>query len=285
MTSGPPPDVPAPAPAAAAPPAPSTSRRGIRAGVAVACLLVVVAGVAAVGLWRSGSRPAVGRADVGEIVDKRVDAAVRDLLARPAAGVEVYNQIAPPLVVIQAVGGVREGGLGTGIVVNAEGAILTALHVVEGAPSIEVTFSDGTRSAARIESTDLEHDIAVLTAQQLPSVVVPATLGGGAQVGDDAFTVGHPLGLVGSLSAGVISGLDRSFRDPSGRELQGLIQFDAAVNPGSSGGPLLNRAGQVIGIVTALANSDGAASGRGFTGIGFAVPISTAGGTAGAPAK
>ena len=111
---------------------------------------------------------------------------------------------------------------------------------------------------------------------------MPAVLGGGAQIGDETFAVGHPLGLVGSLSAGVISGLDRSFPLANGRTLAGMIQFDAAVNPGNSGGPLLNRNGQVIGIVTGLANPAGDDY---FIGIGFAVPIGTAGGAAGAPAR
>jgi S1-C subfamily serine protease len=284
MTSGSPPDAPAP-PAAGSTSRPWGRRPRVCAAVLVLGVAAAVTALAVVVLARPGGPPSVSRAAVAGIVDERVDAAVRDLQAQPPAGVEIYAQIVPPLVVIQVTGGGEEGGLGTGVVINAEGAVLTALHVVEGAPSIEVTFSDGTRSPATIETRDAAHDIAVLAAQQLPSVVVPATLGGGARVGDEAFTVGHPLGLVGSLSAGVISGLDRSFKDPSGREIEGLIQFDAAVNPGSSGGPLLNRSGQVIGIVTALANPAGTASGRGFTGIGFAVPISTAGGTAGAPSK
>jgi S1-C subfamily serine protease len=122
----------------------------------------------------------------------------------------------------------------------------------------------------------------VLTPAKLPEVVVPAVLGGGAQIGDEAFAVGHPLGLVGSLSAGVISGLDRSFPLSNGKTLTGMIQFDAAVNPGNSGGPLLNRNGQVIGIVTGLANPAGDDD---FIGIGFAVPIGTAGGAAGAPSR
>jgi S1-C subfamily serine protease len=111
---------------------------------------------------------------------------------------------------------------------------------------------------------------------------VPAVLGGGAQIGDEAFAVGHPLGLVGSLSAGVVSGLNRTFPLQNGRTLTGMIQFDAAVNPGNSGGPLLNRNGQVIGIVTGLANPSGEDN---FIGIGFAVPIGTAGGAAGAPGR
>ena len=107
-------------------------------------------------------------------------------------------------------------------------------------------------------------------------------LGPNPQVGEEVFAIGNPLGLVGSLSAGVVSGLDRTFRLADGRTQSGLVQFDAAVNPGSSGGPLLNAKGQVIGIVTGLANAAGTDE---FAGIGFAVPIGAAGRAAGAPAK
>jgi S1-C subfamily serine protease len=101
------------------------------------------------------------------------------------------------------------------------------------------------------------------------------------RVGDEAYAVGHPLGLVASMSAGVISGLDRTFSLPnSDQVMEGLIQIDAAINPGSSGGPLLNRAGEVVGIVTALVNPT---EQEVFIGIGFAVPIDEAAGGAGMP--
>ena len=118
-----------------------------------------------------------------------------------------------------------------------------------------------------------------------PETIVPAVIGGGGQVGDVTYAVGHPLGYAGSLSAGVISGLNRTVTVKSGKKLTGLIQFDAAVNPGNSGGPLLNRSGQVIGIVTALANPAAAAGDGYFIGIGFAVPIGTAGGAGNIPQK
>ena len=111
-------------------------------------------------------------------------------------------------------------------------------------------------------------------------MIVPAVLGGGVQIGDDVYAAGHPLDLVDSLSAGVVSGLNRTVPIAGQATLTGLIQFDAAVNPGNSGGPLLNRAGQVVGIVTALANPTDQTF---FVGIGFAIPIATAGGAAGAP--
>ncbi|HRW08545.1 MAG TPA: trypsin-like peptidase domain-containing protein, partial [Caldilineaceae bacterium] len=116
-----------------------------------------------------------------------------------------------------------------------------------------------------------------------PELLVPATLGNpnALNIGDEAYVVGHPLGLYGSMSAGVISGFNRSFRPQNSEErLEGLIQIDAAVNPGNSGGPLLNRYGQVVGIVAGLANPTEDSF---FIGIGFAVPIDVAGGAAGLP--
>jgi S1-C subfamily serine protease len=134
-----------------------------------------------------------------------------------------------------------------------------------------------------VAAADPENDIAVLVADQPPGLIIPAVLGNpnAMQVGDEAFVVGNPFGLYASMSAGVISGFDRSFRPPnSDMQLEGLIQIDAAVNPGNSGGPLLNRYGQVIGIVEGIANPTEESF---FVGIGFAVPIDTAGGAAGLP--
>ncbi|MCB0084644.1 MAG: trypsin-like peptidase domain-containing protein, partial [Caldilineaceae bacterium] len=175
------------------------------------------------------------------------------------------------------------GGLGSGVLINDNGDILTSLHVVENATEIEVIFADGTESPAQIVSTLPEKDIAVLTPSKLPELLVPATLGNpnALNIGDEAYVVGHPLGLYGSMSAGVISGFNRSFRPQNSEErLEGLIQIDAAVNPGNSGGPLLNRYGQVVGIVAGLANPTEDSF---FIGIGFAVPIDVAGGAAGLP--
>jgi S1-C subfamily serine protease len=220
-----------------------------------------------------------------------VNAAVQEAMASatpPAAySAEVYQAVWPSLVFIQVRSlrqdGVRAGGIGSGIVVNGFGDILTSLHVVSAASDIRVTFADGTQSSAQVIAEQPEIDIAVLRPERVPEQVVPATLGNpnAMRVGDEAYVIGHPLGLSGSLSAGVISGFDRSFKPVgSDQRLEGLIQVDAAVNPGNSGGPLLNRAGQVVGIVTALANPGEQDV---FIGIGFAVPITVAGGAAGLP--
>jgi S1-C subfamily serine protease len=269
-------------PANVDPVTPAPTRRWVRWWPAAVVALLVCVALVAVDR-RATSRPTTSETDVNGIVDEKVAGAIRDLQAQPPASATVYEAIRAPLVVIETDRGPgNRPGVGSGVVINAEGEILTSLHVVEGSSGIRVSFFDGTESPATVTARDPDHDIAVLTPARLPEVVVPAVLGGGAQVGEEAFVVGHPLGLVGSLSAGVISGLDRSFPLGNGRAIGGMIQFDAAVNPGSSGGPLLNRNGQVIGIVTGLANPGGDDR---FSGIGFAVPIGTAGGAAGAPAR
>ncbi|GAA0251434.1 S1C family serine protease [Cryptosporangium japonicum] len=191
---------------------------------------------------------------------------------------EVFRTLAPSVVLIQANGrGDRTRGmssaLGTGVVANANGTILTAFHVVEGATAVTVTFADGTKAPATVADSDPAIDIAVLVPGALPDVVVPATLGGGPAIGDDVVAIGNPLGLVDTTTTGVVSGLNRTVARAGAAPLEGLIQFDAAVNPGSSGGPLLNSQGQVIGIVVALANPTDAGT---FIGVGFAVPIGSA---------
>jgi S1-C subfamily serine protease len=194
---------------------------------------------------------------------------------------QVYETLLPSVVFIQATGGSELGrtaraetATGTGVVVNADGTVLTALHVVEGATAIQVTFADGSRSAAKVATAEPADDIATLTVAKLPTVVVPAVLGGaGLGVGDDVVAIGNQLGLRYSTTAGVVSGLDRSVGQGNSADLSGLIQFDAAVNPGSSGGPLINAKGEVVGVIVALANPTEAGT---FIGVGFAVPIGAA---------
>ncbi|MCB9077524.1 MAG: trypsin-like peptidase domain-containing protein [Anaerolineaceae bacterium] len=220
-------------------------------------------------------------------VDDSIAQAFASATPPPAYSASVYQIILPSLVLIQVEIPDEEdetkSGLGSGVVIDDRGHILTSLHVVKDASKIKVTFADGTEAGAQATIEQPENDIAVLTADQLPELLVPATLGNpnAMHIGDEAFVVGHPLGLYGSMSAGVISGFDRSFKPPdSNQRLHDLIQIDAAVNPGNSGGPLLNRQGHVIGIVTALANPTEEDV---FIGIGFAVPITLAGRAAGAP--
>lgn len=216
----------------------------------------------------------------GREVNDIVVQAMASATPRPAFSTRVFQAIQPSLVLIQTKGenGDSEngGGLGSGVVVTANGEILTSLHVVAGADEIKVTFADGTEAEAEIVLEQPENDIAVLAPYVLPEILVPAVLGnpGSMRVGDEAFAVGNPFGLYSSMSSGVISGFDRTFQ-PVGSEqkIEGLIQIDAAVNPGNSGGPLLNRSGQVIGVVTGIINPTEESF---FVGIGFAVPINVA---------
>lgn len=178
---------------------------------------------------------------------------------------EVYQRVGPSVVVIRA-----GQALGSGVIAAEDGTILTAHHVVKDAKEITLTFSDGTRTKAAIASANPRLDIATLKPEKLPEIVVPATLGGSVAVGAPVVAIGNPLGLVHSVSTGVVSGLNRSTEDG---DLRGLIQFDASVNPGSSGGPLLDAQGLVIGIVVSIADPGGDEA---FAGIAFAVPIGAA---------
>jgi S1-C subfamily serine protease len=220
-------------------------------------------------------------------VNDTVAQALASATPPPAYSALVYRVIQPSLVLIQTqtpgADDKVENGLGSGVVINDNGDILTSLHVVAHATDIQLLFADGTQSSAQMIATQPENDIAVLSASQPPALLVPATLGNpnAMHVGDEAFAVGNPFGLYSSMSAGVISGFDRSFQPPnSDQKLQDLIQIDAAVNPGNSGGPLLNRYGQVIGIVVGIVNPTEQDV---FIGIGFAVPITIAGSAVGLP--
>ncbi|HRA64222.1 MAG TPA: trypsin-like peptidase domain-containing protein [Burkholderiaceae bacterium] len=174
-----------------------------------------------------------------------------------------------------------ERGVGTGVVIVDKGVILTNLHVVSGADTIKVVFADGLESEASIKGVQAEDDLAVLQAHKIPDDLIAATMRSTAELmpGDQVVAVGFPFGIGPSTSAGVVSGLKRSFRSPEGKqEMTNLIQFDAAANPGNSGGPLVTMEGHVVGIVTAILNPGDQ---RTFIGIGFAVPIENAASAAG----
>ena len=188
--------------------------------------------------------------------------------ATPLPVTDLYRQVVPSVVLVAT----SKGSLGSGVIVTDTGTVLTANHVISDGGSISILFADGTKSAATVTAADPRIDIAALTPTKLPEVVVPATLGGSVAVGSDVVAIGNPLGLRASTTTGIVSGLDRRTKTEAG-SLSGLIQFDAAVNPGSSGGPLLNSQGLVVGVVVSIADP-----GRddAFAGIGFAVPIGIA---------
>ena len=245
-------------------------------GIAAAFIAIVV-----YGLVNPPARPLTTH-DVNEAIAS----VLASQTAPPPRSELVYAAVRPSLVFIKVdepPGAPAAEGLGTGVVVNDAAAVLTALHVVDGAIAITLTFADGSTSPATIASRKPESDIAVLQPTEPPANVLPATLGNpnAMQIGSEAFVVGNPFGLYGSLSTGVVSGLDRSYQVTQGGPVfKGLIQVDAAVNPGNSGGPLLDRNGRVVGIVTALVNPTKQDV---FIGIGLAVPIDVAGGAAGLP--
>jgi S1-C subfamily serine protease len=179
--------------------------------------------------------------------------------------------------------GIEMQGVGSGVVIVDNGIILTNLHVVAGAKRVTVRFFDGSESDVDLVRAFPENDLAVIKAKKVPDDLEAATLGSTANLrpGDEVVAVGFPFGIGPSTSAGVISGLDRSFRSPEGKQtMTGLIQFDAAANPGNSGGPLISMDGEVLGIVTAILNPTPA---RTFIGIGFAATIESAGGAVGIP--
>ena len=170
---------------------------------------------------------------------------------------------------------VPEQGQGSGFIIDKQGHILTNNHVVEGAQSVEVTLSDRKNYKATVLGKDKAHDIALLQINNAPDLQ-PATLADSAHlmVGQRVYAIGNPFGFQGTMTRGIISAL-RSVQLPTGMKIENAIQTDASVNPGNSGGPLLNSHGEVIGITTMIAsNPNGGAEQS--AGIGFAIPIATA---------
>jgi S1-C subfamily serine protease len=227
------------------------------------------------------------------LTQKDIDAAVLHTLATqdlPSRTAKAAGLIWPSVVRVRAFGtdpqnpkaGEKELGVGSGVVIVEDGTILTNFHVISTAQRLEVTFFDGMESAAFVISTMPENDLAVIKPQKIPDDLQPATMGssGNLQPGDEVVAVGFPFGIGPSVSAGVVSGLNRSFKPEGQMAMKGLIQFDAAANPGNSGGPLVNLSGEVVGIVTAILNPTSA---RTFIGIGFAATMESAGSAVGIP--
>ncbi len=169
-----------------------------------------------------------------------------------------------------------ERGVGSGFIIDQQGYILTNNHVVDKADKLDVTLVDGTRVPARLIGRDPGNDLALIQIEVgdriMPRIAV-APLGDSDRLrpGQAAIAIGNPFGFRSSMTTGVVSSLERSFATDSHRAIRHMIQTDAALNPGNSGGPLINSAGQVIGINTAIESPV-----RGFVGIGFAVPINVA---------
>ncbi|QHI98089.1 trypsin-like serine protease [Xylophilus rhododendri] len=288
--------VPEPAPPVAATPPTSSTRRSRYLHMARNAATPVLAAAALAVALTVALRPAAP-----PVTQKDVDNAVRHTLEKavlPSAVARAADKVAPSVVRVVAydksekIGrgkykpkeeGEIERGIGTGVVVVDKGVILTNLHVVAGADHIRVTFADGLESVASVINVQAENDLAVLQAHKIPDDLAAATLKSTATLrpGDEVAAIGFPFGIGPSVSSGIVSGLKRGFLSPEGKQqLSNLIQFDAAANPGNSGGPLLTMDGEVVGIVTAILNPT---QHRTFLGIGFAVPIENAAAAAGMP--
>jgi S1-C subfamily serine protease len=219
-------------------------------------------------------------------IDGAVVRALSTMPPAPSFESQAYLKVQSAVVLLKVISQEADGehsGEGSGFIISKDGTILTCLHVVHNAVSIEVTFADGSKSTASVSAKDEVNDLAVVRPHVIPDDIKPAIMAGAnsLHVGDEVVAVGNPFGIPGSLSSGVVSGLKRSFISPgTDRTLTNLIQFDAAVNPGNSGGPLVDRDGEVVGIVVALLNPT---EENVFIGIGFATTIETAGRGAGLP--
>ncbi len=245
---------------------------------------------------RGGASPAQ------RITQKQIDAAVMHTMennALPSQAARAAEIIAPSVVRVRGFSSEDEAnkmgksdnaqpnqidpsdadenvGIGSGVIIKEDGTILTNLHVVSGAKKIKVRFFDGMETDAEMIGAQPENDLAVLKPKAVPDDMHPATMRSTNDLrpGDLVVATGFPFGIGPSTSAGVVSGLKREFRSPRGkRVLTNLIQFDAAANPGNSGGPLVTADGEVVGIVTGILNPTDQ---RVFIGIGFAVPIENA---------
>lgn len=230
----------------------------------------------------------------GALTREELETAILETLEnRPAErsrAATAHEIIAPSVVRVSRLGAMEENeatdgdevlGVGTGVVIDERGLVLTSLHVVAGAGRLGIRFVDGFETEATVVSRDPANDLAVLQVDVVPEGVPAAAIVStdGLALGDEVVAVGHPFGIGPSVSYGVISGLNRQYANPEGELVfDNLIQFDAAANPGNSGGPLVNRNGEVLGIVSSIYNPT---EQRVFIGIGFAVPIETAAAAAG----
>jgi S1-C subfamily serine protease len=243
-----------------------TDSQSSTANVVIDDPLLGTTGVTAVSLAPAGQATSAAAASG----NAAVAASVGEL---QSALIDLYQQANPSVVYII----VPSVGSGSGFVFSQDGYIVTNNHVVRGGSSYEVVFSDGERRAGELVGTDPDSDLAVLHVVDMPAGVVSLPLGdsGAIQVGQLVVAIGNPFGEQGSMSLGIISGLGRSL--PSQRGVQGsistyslpqVIQTDAPINPGNSGGPLLDLAGEVVGVNSAIASATGTNSG-----VGFSIPV------------
>jgi putative serine protease PepD len=242
------------------PPAgPGRARRGLGLAVGTLALSIVAGGLAGAVTGTRGPE------------DRIVE--LPQAAAPPAAAQGSITAAAAS--VLPGVVSVRAGrATGSGFAIDRDGHVVTNAHVVEGASDVSLVLSNGRRVDARVVGSDEDNDLAVLQVAPGDAEGLRAlTLGRSAQlrVGEPVLAVGSPLGLEGTVTAGIVSAVNRQARFGANRTRQTAIQTDAAINPGNSGGPLVNAAGQVVGVNTAIATLGTNRSGN--IGIGFAIPV------------
>jgi S1-C subfamily serine protease len=255
--------------APAAPPAsppPKRFRRG---------LLVVVAAVALASGAGSGAAAAalIAHGASASAATVATTTSTSTTTAPSSTATSIYQQDSPSVVTItDVISGPQGSGqaIGSGIVLDTNGDILTNAHVIAGARQIQVTFSNGQTVSATVVGSSTSADLAVLRVSVAASSLHPAVLGNSSsvQVGDTVYAIGSPFGLSGTLTEGIVSNINQSGSASGGSNLSGLIQTDAAINPGNSGGALVNAQGQVIGINNSIISPV-----DGNVGVGFAIPI------------
>jgi putative serine protease PepD len=261
------PSEPAAAPPPAAPPPPPRQPSRWPAALGGGFVSAVVVSAVLLGSGIAGdddaTTPATAPATTTPVVSSAGDS--RGDLVR-----SVYAAASPSVVSVRT-----QTGSGTGFLVDGDGTIVTNAHVVGDSTDVQVRFDDkGEMHDAQVLSVDTSTDLAALKVESVPDGVQPLKLADSdqVQVGDSAIAIGYPLGLDRTATAGIVSGLERQISAPNGFSIDRVIQTDAAVNPGNSGGPLLNGDGEVIGVNSQIATAGG---GEGNVGIAFAIPVNT----------
>jgi len=255
--------------------------RSVLIAILASALVSAVVAVAVVNITddNNSSPTAASPAAAGNPNDSNGQASLTSACLAPS---DIYERLRPSVVVITSTANGRFGqeeGSGSGIIIDDQGFILTNYHVVSGADDIEVTLADGTALAATMVGSDPANDLAVIRIVPPAAGLTAARLGDDDElrVGDAVFAIGNPFGLEATFTEGIVSALGRTYSSGTGtRPLRNMIQTDAAVNPGNSGGPLADCHGEVVGINSLLENP----TGQGVNvGIAFAVSINTAKGS------
>ena len=250
-----------------------TSSKWLYAFVAVLILLILNTGVFLVGFWGLQSQLDDMETSLAEknseIRDLQNQIAILDAVNQTGvtSWSAIYNQLKDSVVLIQT-----NDGLGSGFVYDTEGHIITNQHVIDTAETIEVTFLDGNITSATLVGMDIYSDLAVIKTDSIVTTLQPIVIGASSDliVGEPVAAMGNPFGLSGTITAGIVSSLERELQATGNYAIIDVIQIDAAINPGNSGGPLVNSKGQVVGVNTAIQSATGT-----FTGIGFAIPSDT----------